>query len=348
MTPTAEQLPVLASYGYTVGCTLTPLEGGLINQTLLVEEGGRRTVLQRLNPIFHPNVHLDIEPITAHLERKGLTTPRLIPTTTGHLWITDERGQTFRMLSFVAGRTVTRIARPETARAAGKLAGRFHSAVSDLSHTFHFERPGAHDTAAHLQRLRDALETCTAHLDYASIAPLAERILAHADALESLPSLPKRLIHGDLKISNLLFDETETEALALLDLDTMAYLSIPVDLGDALRSWCNPAGEDAGSAQLRFDLFEAAIAGVAEAARTLLTEEEIGAITLGAQTIALELSSRFCADALREQYFSWNPEKFPTRSAHNRVRAESQLAVAESAGQQRAALERAVRASFAA
>ena len=31
------------------------------------------------------------------------------------------------------------------------------------------------------------------------------------------------------------------------------------------------------------------------------------------------------ADALREQYFGWNPDKFADRSAHNQVRAAGQL-----------------------
>lgn len=346
--PSADELlPILAAYGYSAGCALRPLAGGLINQTFVVEEAGRRTVLQRLHEIFAPEVHLDIEPITAHLERKGVRTPRLIPTTTGDLWTTDAQGHVWRMLTWVEGRTVHAIERVETARAAGCFVARFHEAVSDLEHTFHFTRPGAHDTRMHLAALRDALEKHAGHASYAQVAPVAERILAHAEGLEPLPLVPTRVVHGDLKVSNLLFNAQADEALALLDLDTMAHLTIPIELGDALRSWCNPAGEDAEQASFRGDVFEASVAGYAEGARALLTAEEVASLVPAAETIALELAARFCADALRERYFGWNPEKFPSRSAHNLVRAESQLAVAESVRAQRAELGDIVRRQFA-
>jgi len=346
MTLAPELLPILSGYGFSRHCTVVPLEGGLINQTLMVEEAGRRTVLQRLNPLFQPEVHLDIEPITAHLERKGLRTPRLIPTTTGALWTTDESDQVWRMLSWLDGRTLHAVERPETARAAGAFVAQFHVAVSDLEHSFHFTRPGAHDTRAHLGALSRALGECREHANYEAVAPVAERILDHANTLEPLPPVPTRIVHGDLKIANLMFNPDASCAVALLDLDTMAALTIPIELGDALRSWCNPGGEEAGAARLEPELLAAALGGYAEHGRELLTEAEIGSLVLGLQTIALELSARFCADALRERYFGWNATKFASRSEHNLTRAVSQLAVAESVLAQRASLEALVRENF--
>jgi hypothetical protein len=69
---------------------------------------------------------------------------------------------------------------------------------------------------------------------------------------------------------------------------------------------------------------------------------------LGARTISLELAARFCADALHESYFGWNPQKFPTRGAHNLVRARGQLAVSRSVAEQQAALEEFTRRAFSA
>jgi aminoglycoside phosphotransferase (APT) family kinase protein len=153
-------------------------------------------------------------------------------------------------------------------------------------------------------------------------------------------------VHGDLKISNILFDEQTGEARALLDLDTMAYLTIPIELGDALRSWCNPAGEDSDRATFRADVFEAAVRGYGGSAGALLTVEEREALVLGAETISLELAARFCADALQESYFGWNPQKFASRRLHNLARAASQLAVASSIRLQRGSLEQVVRSAF--
>jgi aminoglycoside phosphotransferase (APT) family kinase protein len=337
---------VLAAYGFSSGCRVRAVQGGLINHTFRVDEGARSIALQRLNPIFAPSVNLDIDVITTHLAHQGLLTPRLVRTTEDAPFTHDAEGSAWRALSWLEGRTLPRVEQPATARAAALLVARFHCAVADLTHTFHFSRPGAHDTAAHLARLEAALREHAQHPNYAAVLPVGRAILQHAAALEPLPAVPTRLVHGDLKITNLLFDERVERALALLDLDTMARLTIPIELGDALRSWCNPAGEDSARATFRADVFEAALDGYASGAPDLLGETEHGSLVLGAQTIALELAARFCADALYESYFGWNPQAFPSRSAHNLARAQSQLAVADSVQEQRAALEQAVRARF--
>jgi Ser/Thr protein kinase RdoA (MazF antagonist) len=338
--------PVLAAYAFSPASALRGVEGGLINRTFLVEEAGRRAVLQRLHPIFGPSVHLDIEAVTAHLEQKGLLTPRLIRTTTGALWTTDAQGAVWRMLTWLDGHTLNAVQRPATARGAGELVARFHQAVSDLRHSFHFARPGAHDTPAHIAHLRQVFAAGAGHRHFAAIAPVAESILRHAERLERLPARPVRLVHGDLKISNLLFDARHERALALVDLDTLANLTIPVELGDAFRSWCNPAGEDAASVSFRADLFDAGIAGYAAVASALLVAEEREALVPAVETIAIELACRFCSDALEESYFGWNPAKFASRSEHNLARAQSQLALAQSVSQQRPALEAIVRSRF--
>jgi Ser/Thr protein kinase RdoA (MazF antagonist) len=337
---------VLSAYGFTPACSCVPVAGGLINQTYRVEESGRRVALQRLNPIFQPTVNLDIDAITTHLSVRGMETPRVVRTHLDGLWTTDEQGGVWRALTWLDGHTVHSVDRPATAHAAGLLVARFHRAVSDLEHTFQFSRPGAHDTPLHLSRLRAALSANQQHVNYPAIARVGEAILAHAEELTRLPTEPVRLIHGDLKISNVLFDGEASEARALLDLDTMAYLTIPIELGDALRSWCNPAGEDSSVATFRCEVFEAAVRGYARGAGSLLTIDERDALPLGAETISLELASRFCADALLESYFGWDPNKFASRSLHNLARAESQLAVAQSIRSQRAELSAVVRAAF--
>ena len=338
---------VRAAFALDAEARVTPIEIGLINRTYRVERTSaepRRLILQRLHPIFRGEVNRDFEAITAHLAEKGVTTPRLVPTTTGALWL-DAADGAWRAQTFLEGRVVSVVSTPEVARAAGAAAGRFHVAVADLQHTFHFTRPGAHDTPRHLAHLRAALEAHANHPQFAAIRPVAERILAHA--LPTVPELPVRIIHGDLKLTNVLFDETLTRAVALLDLDTLAHGTLAVELGDALRSWANPAGESAAHARVDLAIVEAALAGYAECAGALLTEDERRALPAGLETIALELASRFCADALEERYFGWDAQRYATRGEHNLARAAAQLALAESVQASRAELAAIVERVFA-
>jgi Ser/Thr protein kinase RdoA (MazF antagonist) len=325
---------------------VSPIESGLINRSYTVRTAREAYVLQWVNPIFDPCVHEDIEAVTAHLEAAGLLTPRLSRTRGGALFARDTLGGVWRLMTHVPGRTLHRVTDPALAASAGELVGRFHRAVSTLAYEFAFTRLGVHDTPRHLARLRTAMEDRRSHPRHADVAPLGERILRAAAELQPLPTTPARVVHGDLKISNILFHEERALALALIDLDTLARMPLPVEMGDALRSWCNPAGEDEPRTELRPDLFQAAVRGYAAGTRGLLTSEEISALVLGTQTIAVELAARFCRDALEESYFGWDPRRFPSQSEHNRIRALSQIELADSIARQRGALEAKVRSAF--
>ncbi len=324
--------------------TVSPLGGGLINETFLVESAGGRQVLQRLHRIFGAEVNLDIDVVTRHLEARGVLTPRLVPTTGGALFVARPDG-VWRLQTFISGHTFHRLERPAMAEAAGALVARFHAALADLAHSFHFRRAFVHDTAHHRGLLEAALREETGHALHDAAARLAEELFAALDALprwETL-ALPTRIAHGDLKISNLLFaDERGEEARCLVDLDTLAPMRLPFELGDAWRSWCNPAGEDTVATRFDLELLAAAWRGYGPGAAAFITQEEQGLLVAGVLTIAVELAIRFCADALRERYFGWDATRFPSRGAHNLVRAQGQAALARSLAAQRAEAERIV------
>jgi Ser/Thr protein kinase RdoA (MazF antagonist) len=337
--------PVLEAYGAT-GASVRPLGNGLINQTFVVDAGALpRFVLQRLHPIFQPEVNADIEAVTRHLAARGLVTPRLLPTRGGELWVVHE-GSVWRALTWVDGVGLDCLDNAAEAREAGALLGRFHVAVSDLNHAFRSVRLGVHDTARHLDNLRSALATHASHPRFAAVRPLAQEILAAAARLEPLPAAAGRIVHGDPKVNNILFTPDRSRAICLIDLDTLAHMALPLELGDALRSWCNPAGEDGDRASFSLDLFAAAVEGYAAEAGSFATPTEWGSFVAATETIYIELAARFCADALNESYFGWNPEKFASRSEHNQARAQSQVRAARSLGRQRDAAQAAVRDAF--
>ncbi|MFO0577789.1 MAG: phosphotransferase [Polyangia bacterium] len=357
----AAALAVLAAYGTVSGVDLgaiaraggaglvRPLGDGLINETFLVaaEAPGAslRLVLQRVNPIFGPLVHEDIDAVTRHLERKGLLTPRLVPTAAGRLYV-EHDGGVWRLLTYVPGQCFA-VMTKERAEPAGELVGRFHAAVQDCEHGFRFSRPGAHDLGRHLLTLAAAVDKVrgAGPAEPALLEPEREAFLRLADEVArraaELPSEvpgPLRLCHGDLKLNNLRFDDAG-RGVCLLDLDTLARLPLALELGDALRSWCNPLGEDDADARFDLGLFERALRGYAVHARDFIRAEEREFLVRGVERVALQLAARFGADVVNQSYFRWDPQRFTSRAAHNLIRARSQLGVARSLDEQRSGAE---------
>jgi Ser/Thr protein kinase RdoA (MazF antagonist) len=305
------------------GAELAAITGGLLNATYAVRQGGAPiAVLQQLHPIFAAAVNLDIEAVTSHLAARGAATPRLIRTADGRAWH-DHAGRVWRALSWVDGATVHAVPDATWAEAGGELVGIFHRAVVDLAHDYAFARTGVHDTAAHLARLA---EHVAAGGDAEAVV-LGHDILDAARTLPAMPAVPRRHCHGDLKISNLLFATAPVRGVCLVDLDTLGLSTMAFELGDAMRSWCNPHGEDVGVVAFDLATFHAAIRGFRAAADAIISADEKTAIVVGLETVCLELAARFAVDVFRDEYFGWDPARFASRRAHNLVRAYGQLAL---------------------
>jgi Ser/Thr protein kinase RdoA (MazF antagonist) len=334
---------VLAEYGLE-SARISAFGNGLINQTYLVlveTDQQERYVLQRVNPIFPPEVNRDIDLVTRRLAAEGLLTPAIVPTRQGALWLDLEQG-VWRLLTYIEGVSHDALGSAKQAREAGALLARFHRAVADIDHGFANLRLGIHDTAQHLRFLEETLRKKTDHPRYKAVEKLGREILDAAGSLPTLPPLPDRVVHGDPKINNIIFESGTDNALCLIDLDTIARMPLPLEFGDAFRSWCNTSGEDGRKGEFSAELFAPGVEGYASVARGWVTAEEWSAIVPATELILVELASRFCADALNESYFAWDSDKFASRSEHNTVRAAGQLAVARSLASQRQALENIV------
>jgi len=319
-----EQLDPLSAWNWPSEPVAQLIEdSGLINETWAVRVDGQPVaVLQQLNTqIFDPALHYDIEAITVRLEQRGRATPRLLRTRAGHLWHQDALQNTWRCMSWVGDTTWATVPSQAHARSAGHLIGCFYAALFDMEHTFAFERPGAHDTAQHMARLQNVLFTHRNHTLRPKVQAIVEELSELWDFWDGPSDLPLRLCHGDLKISNVRFQGDQ--AHALIDLDTLHWGTLDAELGDALRSWCNTAPEDAKKPSFDNEIFEAALAGYVGATRGLpLTRLEWRSIVPGLERICIELASRFARDALEESYFGWDPD-YGRPGAHNLVRARS-------------------------
>ena len=303
-------------------------------------ENGVRYVLQRLHPVFAPEVNDNIDLVTAALAARGARTPRVVRTRDGNTFLRLDDA-VWRLLTFIDGHSVDALSNPGQACQAGDLLARFHATLADWPDELPHVRAPVHVPARHFDALQAALATHSSHRLHGEVSRLAEALFARAAALPPWPEAPRRLVHGDPKISNLLFDKAGV-GLCLVDLDTLARGPLVPELGDAFRSWCNPGPEDAPTASFSLPLFEAALEGYAHHARHFLTHDERQALVAGIETLYLELTARFAADALAESYFGWDAARFATRGEHNLVRARNQWHAAADLARQQSAAETAV------
>jgi Ser/Thr protein kinase RdoA (MazF antagonist) len=338
---------VLARWSSLREGTVERFGTGLINDTYRVEgRDGAAYIVQRLHPVFSPAIHDDIHAVTEHLRARGLTTPTLVATDDGARWVEHPRADgatgVWRVMTFVPDSvTWDRVPSIHVAREAGSLVASFHCALVDLKHTYVGRKGRPHDTTRHVAMLEESLDAYRSHRLYEEVVSLARPLLEVLRPLPDFAHLPSRHAHGDLKLSNLLFTP-EGRGLCLVDLDTVGPMPWPHEMGDALRSWCNPAGEDTVGAHFDTTLFEAAVEGYAARVGATVTATEWRHLVDGVLVICRELAVRFLVDALREQYFGWDASRYATRGEHNLVRARGQWALAESVRCQRSALDTVV------
>ena len=320
-------LSILKHYGLQ-DAGIHPIHVGNINRSFLVTTPDtRRFVLQRVNPIFAPLIHEDIEAVTRHIEAKGLLTPHLVPTSHGDLYVTDGDA-CWRLFEHIPGYTHAAVDDETVAHEAASLLACFHKALLDMEYEFRHVRPGVHDTARHMRNLQTALEEHTHHPRYDAAAVLAGEILEIAQTLPELPEVPARKVHGDPKITNVIFEPASGRAKCLVDFDTLAVMPLYLELGDAFRSWCNPRGEDTAETYFSLPLFHAAVRGYAGEAASFILEAEWKSILPATYRIYIELAARFCADILNESFFNWDARRFRSSSEHNEIRVRSQLRAA--------------------
>lgn len=328
---------------------LTPLGQGNINDTWLVElADGSQQVLQRLHPTVFPDplpVMRNLRLVTDHLasaEPVGSASGvRLIPTTCGQDQHLDASG-CWRMLRYIDhSRTLSPPITTVQAGEIGRLLGRFHRLTAPLPpNRLTDPLPGFHVTPRYLARfdevqaVRPALANdqerwCSEAIEaHRHLAPLLE---------EARQTLRQQVIHGDPKLTNILFAENNDRALCLIDLDTVMPGLLIHDLGDCLRSCCNRQGEevrDATTVAFAPDLFQALLAGYWPQAGHLLGMADRALLVSAVHLICFELGLRFLTDHLQgDRYFT---VRHPGQNLH---RAMVQLALAESVRVQQSDLQ---------
>ncbi|WP_250254859.1 aminoglycoside phosphotransferase family protein [Chryseobacterium sp. Marseille-Q3244] len=326
---------IVTQFINTGNYTLSPINDGLINTTYLLEDldQQKKFILQKINhSVFkQPEVIVSNHLMVNELLRSNNYEFQIIepiPSLTGQLLVKDANDEPWRMLSFVEN-SITFLTVPslQTAFEAAKAFSYFLNIVNTE------KLPAIEDTLPHFlnfkKRIEDykkALENAVPHLKESAKAEIeiTNQLISLPEEwieMEKSNLIPKRIIHADVKISNILFDQNH-QPLAVIDLDTMMISTILYDFGTMIQSYTNTTHEDDGSAKNNFnpEMYEAVKKGFLFYLKEKLTPEEYAHLDYAAQVAIYIQEVRFLTDYLNGSvYYS---TKYPE---HNLDRTRNQL-----------------------
>ena len=317
--------------------TLVPFGNGNINDTFLAVLRNTFTetqvILQRVNrKVFtQPEAIVrNMHNVTLHCHeklkadsKKGCDDrvwqmPRIIRTKAGADFVRDEQGEVWRVITRILSAHAFDTAQsPEHALECGAALGHFHYLVSDMSPDSIVDPlPGFHVTSGYLAQYDATLEEAGAR-DVLNASMEARRLAKYIEerrefavsleAAEARGELRKRMFHGDPKVNNIMIDDFTGKGTAMIDLDTVSPGLMHVDVGDAVRSICNPAGEEEpnlGKVSFDENLFLAFMKGYMKEAGAFMTEADRAYLYDAIRLLPFELGLRFFQDYLAgDRYF---------------------------------------------
>ena len=336
--------------------SIRPVGSGNINDTFLgvfkAEVGNFCVIIQRIRKSVFPQPEIimqNLRVVSEHCikiindEIEASDRPwefiQIIKTKSGADYVLDANGDLWRALKFIeAGIVFESVQSLEHAFEVGATLGHFHHMVSTLPYQqLKYSLPHFHVTSHVLSELEQAVKSSSAEMSIKTspttqkaltfIGQRKQKILELENALQK-GILKLSVTHGDPKAGNVMIHEATGQGLCMIDCDTIQPGLILHDIADAIRSLCNPAGEDPINLQsvgLDLNLLSAFFDGYKSKAKNLLNTEEISYLWTALHTITLELGVRFLTDHLRgDVYFKIR------QPGHNLHRALVQFHLAES------------------
>jgi Phosphotransferase enzyme family len=305
----------------------------------LVDGNQRQFIHQRMNNDVFPDLDLlmsNIHRVSDHMVTRlgengadGFEILRLVPTRNGNPYATTDSGA-WRTYVFIENTaSFDRCQSPEQAFEAARAFGWFQAQLHDLPVAELGETLVDFFSSPHRYRQFDAaLQTCDTGRQAAAADTIQfavnrqEMVNVIAQKLESA-EIPARVIHGDTKLNNILFDLDTGKAKGIVDLDTcMAGYSL-YDFGDLVRFTAATSAEDETDASLvgtDVELYEALSEGYLSTAGEFLTEAEVALMPFAARLVTFTVGLRFLADFLAgDHYFKVE------RPHHNLDRARVQF-----------------------
>ena len=332
-------------FGLSASARVSPLGSGHINETVLVKDGARRLVAQRINTaVFREPGQLVRNAclIEKHLAQKpgALRAVRHLAADDGR-YLFGPRGDV-RVLEYIAAsRSIEVLEHPEQGGRAAAAFATFSRTLSDFdAGRLETVIPNFHSPAYRWKAFESALgaDRIGRARDCADEVALARRSQPMVREWQRLvDELPRRVCHNDCKINNLLVDRETAEPVAVIDLDTCMAGVVPTDFGDLVRTCCSPEAEDSTrleAVEARADVYRELVRGYLAGWGDDLTRDERGSLFQGGLMMCFVVGLRFLTDYLDgDRYFA------VSSPGHNLERARNQFRLYSSLLEQAPALE---------
>ena len=307
---------------------------GLINHTWLVETKHKKYILQRINDQVFTNPAAIDDNINAisrflkiHFPGYIFTAP-VFSNENKSLIQLNGKGY-FRMFEFIAGsKAYTVLENPELAFEASKQFGRFTKLLSGFDiNKLKITLPAFHDLKLrYIQFIKAAKDHNNDRVKQSQeiIAALEsyKYIVDIFDSIQQKPSFKKRVTHHDTKISNVLFDENN-KGICVIDLDTVMPGYFISDVGDMMRTYLSPAGEeetDYSKITVRENYFDAIVQGYLNEMKDELSTEEKKYFVYAGKFMIYMQALRFITDYFNNDIYYGASNEF-----HNLNRGINQL-----------------------
>ncbi len=325
---------------------------GNINGTFLVTLDSlseKHFILQRINQnVFRQpelvmrNMSTFTNHVRQRLQDSPLTlnhrweVPKVLRTQNNQDHFIDAENSFWRGIGFIDNaETFDTITDNQHGSEVGYALGMFHHLISDLPvEKLADTLPGFHVTPSYLKQYENVLSeynvsVLSPEVEYCLKFINRRKIWAHVlENAQAEGHLHLRPIHGDPKVNNVMIDTDNGKAISIIDLDTVKPGLVHYDIGDCLRSGCNPLGEETEHWEMvsfDTDMCESLLGGYFSVASYFLTESDYVYMYDAIPLIAFELGLRFFTDYLAGNvYFK---VKYPE---HNLARALVQFKLTES------------------
>lgn len=291
---------------------IQPLGNGLINDTFLVTTEAKPFVLQRVNKQVFPQpeqIMANLIVLNQHIKQTNdtqsvLKIPQLLTTETDSNFFCDGQGDYWRALSYIKNtESLETISNLAQAGQVGFALGQFHRLTHRLdSGQLYDTLPGFHIAPSYLQHYQQIKSrTKIAEAPYCKdFISDYQHIVNDLEAAKAQGLLSVRVIHGDPKLNNFLFDKTSQRVVSIIDLDTVKPGLIHYDMGDCLRSCCHNAEDDTFDLEICHALLTSYLGEMG----AFLAKNDYQFLYAAIRLIPFELGIRFYSDYLEgNRYF---------------------------------------------